>query len=366
MKLYKLLILLVAISSFSHVKAQEAYAYLRGPEQLNSKEAKEFEFTATFVNNSNNVLRMLDAFGKFNDYNQNCFVTLKKGGLPIDIPPDGKYTVTARLGNECVGKSELRVSFVYNDKLGNKKTTNASMYVNIVPLVNVSPAGTIEMGDMHLNQERKAIITLTNNSDFVLVKNPNIFMRREIAMISLEDTLKPGQTAKVELPVRTCYPCLLGDTFVQQYLICYKTLNNWRDFTIPVTVKIPIKPKLLKKDSAKYTPRMPYVRFDSVKCDLGTYKAGEPAEHIFWFTNISGFNVHINQVMSSCGCLSPSYDKQLIPPGDRGQIKGSYDSNRIGPYTKSMTVQVGLEIPCKNNYEQETIVIICKGNVLSE
>jgi hypothetical protein len=57
----------------------------------------------------------------------------------------------------------------------------------------------------------------------------------------------------------------------------------------------------------------------------------------------------------SCGCIVPSWSKEPLSPGERDVIKVKYDTNRIGPINKSVTVHT--------NASETPIVLRVKGMV---
>ena len=82
------------------------------------------------------------------------------------------------------------------------------------------------------------------------------------------------------------------------------------------------------------------------------------ADHEFTFTNSSGRPVKILSVNASCGCTTPGWSQQPIPPGKTGFIKASFDPRgRPGYFNKSLTVNTDLD---------PTVVILqIKGQVLT-
>jgi len=69
-----------------------------------------------------------------------------------------------------------------------------------------------------------------------------------------------------------------------------------------------------------------------------------PVTHEFVFTNKSSRPVKILKVQASCGCTTPGWSKEVIPPGNDGYIQASYDpSGRPGFFTKSLTVNTDLD-----------------------
>lgn len=82
----------------------------------------------------------------------------------------------------------------------------------------------------------------------------------------------------------------------------------------------------------------PSIRFDTNLVDLGTIPKGAPAYFHYPFTNTGPSTLVITSVKSSCGCVVPSFNYQPVPPGGRGVVSAQYDSNRIGPCHKTLSV----------------------------
>ena len=80
--------------------------------------------------------------------------------------------------------------------------------------------------------------------------------------------------------------------------------------------------------------------FNEEKFSFGTIKESEgPVNHVFDFINNGGTPLIIQNVVASCGCTTPDWSKNPIPPGGKGFIKATYDpSGRPGPFTKTITV----------------------------
>ncbi len=83
---------------------------------------------------------------------------------------------------------------------------------------------------------------------------------------------------------------------------------------------------------------VPAIQFEETSHDFGTQERGAPTEHTFVFTNVSDEPISLQRVKASCGCTTPSYTREAVQPGEKGEIKVKYDSNRIGRFTKSITV----------------------------
>src|SRR5689334_6348391 len=55
--------------------------------------------------------------------------------------------------------------------------------------------------------------------------------------------------------------------------------------------------------------------------DFGKIKLGVPVTHEFKFTNTGKTPLIITNVQASCGCTTPSWTKDPVPPGGSGYIK---------------------------------------------
>ncbi|MBN2518976.1 MAG: DUF1573 domain-containing protein [Bacteroidales bacterium] len=100
-----------------------------------------------------------------------------------------------------------------------------------------------------------------------------------------------------------------------------------------------------------------HIEFKEIEYDFGTIEYKAEAKHDFEFKNTGKETLVISNVRASCGCTTPSYSKEPIKKGDTGSISVKYDTKRIGPFTKSITVT--------SNADNPTIVLRIKGNVLN-
>ncbi|MCI5054776.1 MAG: DUF1573 domain-containing protein [Flavobacteriales bacterium] len=78
--------------------------------------------------------------------------------------------------------------------------------------------------------------------------------------------------------------------------------------------------------------------FETETLDYGTIKQHANGERVFTFKNIGNAPIIINKVEGSCGCTVPTKPKEPIFPGETGEIGVKYDSKRIGPFNKSITI----------------------------
>jgi len=80
--------------------------------------------------------------------------------------------------------------------------------------------------------------------------------------------------------------------------------------------------------------------------DFGAVKEGEKVEHEFTFTNAGSEPLIISKVQASCGCTTPEYSKNPIPPGGEGKVKVVFNSaGQMGKQHKVITVSSNATTP---------------------
>lgn len=82
----------------------------------------------------------------------------------------------------------------------------------------------------------------------------------------------------------------------------------------------------------------PNLSVDKREHDFGRIVKGSDATCIFTVTNTGDQPLLISNCQGSCGCTVPTWDRNPIAPGATSQIVVKYDSNRMGAFTKSVTV----------------------------
>lgn len=88
-------------------------------------------------------------------------------------------------------------------------------------------------------------------------------------------------------------------------------------------------------------------KFEKETIDYGKIAKGSNGERIFVFTNIGEQPLIIKNIQSSCGCTIPKKPEQPIMPGEKGEIKVSYDTNRPGGFSKQITIFSNAKMPRK-------------------
>ena len=108
-------------------------------------------------------------------------------------------------------------------------------------------------------------------------------------------------------------------------------------------------------------PNAPEIKWESTTIDYGKVKKGDEnvATKEFKFTNIGKTPLILSSCRGSCGCTVPTCPTEPILPGKSGTISVHYDVQRVGGFTKTVTVK-------SNAAGQETKVLTIKGNVLAD
>lgn len=89
--------------------------------------------------------------------------------------------------------------------------------------------------------------------------------------------------------------------------------------------------------------------------DFGLIKQNDPAAVTFTVKNNGTAPLIITAAKSSCGCTVAEYTKEPIKPNETGIVKATYNSARVGVFTKTVTVTYdGIAAPD---------VLTIKGNV---
>lgn len=89
------------------------------------------------------------------------------------------------------------------------------------------------------------------------------------------------------------------------------------------------------------------IEFKSETVDYGEVNKGANGVRVFEFTNTGDAPLIISKVSSTCGCTIPKKPEDPILPGKTGEIQVKYDTNRVGPIRKAITVISNATTPTK-------------------
>jgi len=88
-------------------------------------------------------------------------------------------------------------------------------------------------------------------------------------------------------------------------------------------------------------------KFEEEVINYGKIEKDSDGERVFIFTNIGEEPIVIQRIQSSCGCTVPKKPEKPIMPGEKGEIKVSYATNRVGGFSKSITIYSNAKNPKK-------------------
>ncbi len=94
-------------------------------------------------------------------------------------------------------------------------------------------------------------------------------------------------------------------------------------------------------------PNAPDFKWDNTTIDYGTVTKSDEtnSKREFKFTNTGKSPLIISSCRGSCGCTVPTCPTEPILPGKGGSISVHYDINRVGPFTKTVTVTSNAKNP---------------------
>ncbi len=98
------------------------------------------------------------------------------------------------------------------------------------------------------------------------------------------------------------------------------------------------------------------IEFKTDTIDYGTIEKGADGLRVFEFTNTGNAPLLISEVKSTCGCTVPKKPEGPIMPGQTGEISVKYDTSRVNPIRKTITVISNADTP--------TIALKIKGEVV--
>lgn len=101
------------------------------------------------------------------------------------------------------------------------------------------------------------------------------------------------------------------------------------------------------------------ISFVNEVIDYGTIAHNSDGKREFVFINNGNKPLIITNTQGSCGCTVPTTPKEPIAPGTKGIIGVKYATDRVGAFTKTVTVTSNAE-------GQPTKVLTIKGTVLAD
>jgi hypothetical protein len=97
------------------------------------------------------------------------------------------------------------------------------------------------------------------------------------------------------------------------------------------------------------------IDFVSKVVDYGTIEHNADGARKFVFTNNGTEPLLIKNAKGSCGCTVPTWPREAIAPGTTAEIGVKYATNRVGKFTKTITLTT--------NASKKPVILTIKGEV---
>ena len=97
------------------------------------------------------------------------------------------------------------------------------------------------------------------------------------------------------------------------------------------------------------------IDFESKVVDYGTIEHNADGVRKFIFTNNGTEPLIIKNAKGSCGCTVPTWSREPIAPGATSEIGVKYATNRVGKFTKTITLTT--------NADKKPVILTIKGEV---
>ncbi len=126
-------------------------------------------------------------------------------------------------------------------------------------------------------------------------------------------------------------------------------------FLTAITSGIAYSQTMTAKDSLKAKKNAPFILLENTEHDFGTIPYNGNGTFEFKFKNTGKSPLIISNCQASCGCTVPEWPKDPINKNGTGAIKVKYNTTRVGPFQKTVTIQ--------SNSSNSPVVITIKGTV---
>ena len=87
-----------------------------------------------------------------------------------------------------------------------------------------------------------------------------------------------------------------------------------------------------------FAQKGPMISIDTESIDYGTIAQGAEPNRQFTVTNTGDAPLIMSGCQGSCGCTVPKCDTAPIAPGASSTVNIRYDTNRVGAFSKTVTV----------------------------
>ena len=100
------------------------------------------------------------------------------------------------------------------------------------------------------------------------------------------------------------------------------------------------------------------IKFDTLRHNFGKFSKNDPiVKCSFRFTNTGTAPLVIHQAFASCGCTVPTFTKEPIKPGEKGNIDVTYNGTDKFPGRFQKTITI------RSNAISEVVRLIIEGEM---
>ena len=102
-----------------------------------------------------------------------------------------------------------------------------------------------------------------------------------------------------------------------------------------------------------YASAQAKIKFDKTSYDFGKFSEVTPVQKCtFTFTNVGNAPLIVNRAVASCGCTVPQYTKTPVQPGQKGQVKVTFNGAGFFPghFKKSITIRTNGKVEMTRLY----------------
>lgn len=82
----------------------------------------------------------------------------------------------------------------------------------------------------------------------------------------------------------------------------------------------------------------PKIEFQETEYVITDNVLGETSDHVFVYKNVGDAPLVLANVVPSCGCVTPTWTKNPVAPGDTGSVHVYYQSRVSGAFHKTVKV----------------------------
>lgn len=105
-------------------------------------------------------------------------------------------------------------------------------------------------------------------------------------------------------------------------------------------------------------PNAPVISFEETLFDYGSIAQGSDGTHNFIYKNTGKEPLVFSRVRSSCGCTIPEWSREPLLSMQQDTIKVKYDTNRLGRFSKTISVF--------SNAKRPMVVVRIQGEVVAK